>query len=437
LNGWRQFWTWVLPGMRLKRWIMLAIVGILAINGAVGLAVYDILRPGPTLSGWAAFCFLLGVVAVAAGGNRVISEVVEVLRPNANLAEVMYQSRSRRRGPKIVAIGGGTGLSTLLRGLKEYSDNITAIVTVADDGGSSGRLREELGVLPPGDIRNCLAALASEERLLTELFQFRFPGETGLGGHSFGNLFLAAMTGIAGDLMNAIQYSSRVLAVRGQVLPATMAQMTLFARFSDGNTVRGESNISATRRPIVDMWSEPETPAALPEAIAAIEEADCIIVGPGSLYTSLVPHLLIPGLRDALNRTRAPILYVCNVMTQPGETDGFRASDHVKVLRHFGGEGVVQHVLVNEALPHRLRERYRAEGQFPVELDWDALVGMGVTPVRGAFIDERESVRHNPSLLAAAIMTWWEALAPEEPPKAQGPRFKPGEVPFPDARFGV
>lgn len=418
MNGWRQFWTWVLPGMRLKRWLLLSIVGILTLNVAVGLVMYDLYRPGPALGGWAAFCALLGIVMVALGVNRVISEVVEVLRPNANLAEVMYQSRTRRRGPKLVAIGGGTGLSTLLRGLKEYSDNITAIVTVADDGGSSGRLREELGVLPPGDIRNCLTALAREEQLLTELFQFRFPGETGLGGHSFGNLFLAAMTGIAGDLMNAIQYSSRVLAVRGRVLPATMTQMTLFARFADGNTVRGESNISATRRPITDMWCEPERPAALPEAIAAIEDADVIILGPGSLYTSLVPHLLIPGLREALNNTRAPILYVCNVMTQPGETDGFKASDHVRVLRTFGGEGVVQHVLVNEALPLRLREKYRSEGQFPVELDWEVLVALGVTPVRGAFIDERESVRHNPSLLAAAIMTWVEALVPDLPPKA-------------------
>lgn len=435
MNGWRQFWTWVLPGMRLKRWILLAIFGIVVINGAVGLVMYDLYRPGPSLTGWAAFCFLLGVVAVALGGNRVISEVVEVLRPNANLAEVMYQSRTRRRGPKIVAIGGGTGLSTLLRGMKEYSDNLTAIVTVADDGGSSGRLREELGVLPPGDIRNCLTALASEEQLLTELFQFRFPGESGLGGHSFGNLFLAAMTGIAGDLMNAIQYSSRVLAVRGRVLPATMTQMTLFARFADGNTVRGESNISAARRPIIDMWCEPERPAALPEAVRAIEEADAIVLGPGSLYTSIVPHLLIPGLREALNRSRAPILYVCNVMTQPGETDDFKASDHVKVLRKFGGEGAVQHVLVNEALPLRLLEKYRAEGQFPVELDWDALVEMNVTPVRGAFIDERESVRHNPSLLAAAIMTWLEALAPQyakEPRKSKIEEFS-----YPDSRYGT
>lgn len=401
--------------MRLKRWLLLAALGGVAINASVGLAVYGALRPGTSWLPWAVLAFLLGVSAVAVGLQRVISEVVDVLRPNANLAEELFQSRTRRRGPKIVAIGGGTGLSTLLRGLKEYTDNLTAIVTVADDGGSSGRLRQELGVLPPGDIRSCLLALAREEQLLAELFRFRFPGESGLGGHSFGNLFLTAMTGIAGDLMKAIQYSSRVLAVRGQVLPATMAQMTLVARHADGALVRGESHITATRRAIAEIWCEPGSPAALPEVLRAIEDADAIVLGPGSLYTSLVPHLLIPALREALGNSRAPKLYVCNVMTQPGETDAFRASDHVRVLQRYGGPRVCDSVLVNSALPQRLLEKYQAEGQHPVELDWEALDALGVTPVRGAFIDERESVRHNPSLLAAAIMTWLEARTPAMP----------------------
>lgn len=412
MAGLGKFLTWVLPGMRVKRWVSLAVGGIVLINLSVGLATYDALRPGPVLVAWALFALGVGMAMVGFGLNRIIAEVVDVLRPNTDLAEAMYQSRTRRRGPKIVAIGGGTGLSTLLRGLKEYSDNLTAIVTVADDGGSSGRIRQEMGLLPPGDIRNCLIALAREERLLTDLFRFRFPGETGLGGHSFGNLFLAAMTGIAGDLMTAIQYSSRVLAVRGQVVPATMAQMTLVARFSDGSVVRGESNITAKKLPIESIWCEPSSPAALPEALQAIEEADAIILGPGSLFTSLVPHLLIPGLREALLASPAPRLYVCNVMTQPGETDDFKASDHVKVLHRYGGEGLVTNILVNEALPWRLKEKYEAEGQVPVELDWETLTGMGVVPVRGSFIDEAEAVRHNPSLLAAAIMTWYETLAP-------------------------
>jgi uncharacterized cofD-like protein len=426
LPAFGKYLTWVLPGMRLKRWILLAVAGIVLINLAVGLATYDFLRPGPVLAGWALMALGFGMAMVGFGINRIIAEVVDVLRPNTDLAEVMYMSRTRRRGPKIVAIGGGTGLSTLLRGLKEYSDNLTAIVTVADDGGSSGRIRQEMGLLPPGDIRNCLIALAREEKLLTDLFQFRFPGATGLGGHSFGNLFLAAMTGIAGDLMTAIQYSSRVLAVRGQVVPATMAQMTLVARFSDGSVVTGESNITAKKLPIEAIWCEPGSPAALPEALRAIEEADAIIMGPGSLFTSLVPHLLIPGLREALLTSTAPRLYVCNVMTQPGETDDYKASDHVRVLHKYGGEGLVTSVLVNEALPWRLLEKYEAEGQHPVELDWDTLIAMGVSPVRGAFIDEAEAVRHNPSLLAAAIMTWVEALAPEAKLQATKARVAAG-----------
>jgi uncharacterized cofD-like protein len=204
--------------------------------------------------------------------------------------------------------------------------------------------------------------------------------------------------------------------------------MTLVARHDDGTTVRGESNISAEKRPIAEIWCEPSRPAALPEAVRAIEEADAIVIGPGSLYTSLVPHLLIPGLREALLSSRAPRLYVCNVMTQPGETDHFKASDHVKVLHRYGGEGLVSAVLVNEALPWRLLETYQAKGQFPVELDWEALTAMGVSPVRGAFIDEAEGVRHNPSLLAAAIMTWFEALAPEAPFRREAPR--PAPVPL-------
>lgn len=417
---WRELRTWALPGMRIKRWILLTAAGSMAINLAVALGVYQALRPGAGLLGYAAASLVLGTLLVIVGLNRLLFVITDTLQPDANLAEAMYQARSLRRGPKIVAIGGGTGLSTLLRGLKEYSDNITAIVTVADDGGSSGRLRQELGVLPPGDIRNCITALAREERLLTELFSFRFPGERGLGGHSFGNLFLAAMTGISGDLVHAIERSSKVLAVRGRVLPATMSQMTLYARFVDGAVVEGESNITAARRPIVDLWCEPGHPMALPDALKAIEEADAIVLGPGSLYTSLVPHLLIPGLREALVASKAPRIYVCNVMTQPGETDGFKASDHVKVLQRFGGSKLFTHVLVNEELPRRLRERYEAQNQFPVELDWDTLVELGVSPVRGAFIDEAELVRHNPSLLAAAIMTWWEAIASARPAPPRG-----------------
>ena len=416
MANWDDLRTWALPGMRIKRWLLTIVGGVALMNAAVALAVYDALRPelGHGLLAWALVLLGGGVWAGAYGMHRAIGLVVEVLQPGTPLVDAVFASRSRKRGPKIVAIGGGTGLATLLRGLKEYSDNVTAVVTVADDGGSSGRLRAELGVLPPGDIRNCITALAGEERLLTDLFRFRFPGDRGLGGHAFGNLFLAALIGVTGDAHAAIQAACRILAVRGRVVPATGEPMTLYARFADGTVVEGESNITAWRRPITDMWCAPAEPKPVEEAVRAIEEADAVIIGPGSLYTSLVPNLLVPGLRDALRKTRAPILYVCNVMTQPGETDGFSAADHVRVLGRYGGAGIIQHVLVNDAMPRRLRDAYESQGQYPVALDWDELVALGATPVRGAFLDEADTVRHHPGLLAAAIMTWWEAIVPEQ-----------------------
>ncbi len=416
MANWNELRTWALPGMRIKRWLLTIVGGIALMNAAVALAVYDALRPAQAhwLLAWGLVLLGAGIWAAAYGLHRAIALVVEVLKPDTLLVDAVFASRARKRGPKIVAIGGGTGLATLLRGLKEYSDNLTAVVTVADDGGSSGRIRQELGVLPPGDIRNCITALAGEERLLTDLFRFRFPGDRGLGGHAFGNVFLAALIGVTGDPHKAIQAACRILAVRGQVVPATGEPMTLYARFVDGTVVEGESNITAWRRPITDMWCAPAEPKPVPEAVKAIEEADAIIIGPGSLYTSLVPNLLVPGLRDALRRSRAPILYVCNVMTQAGETDGFTAADHVRVLARYGGAGLVQHVLVNDALPWRLREAYEAHGQFPVTLDWEELVALGATPVRGAFLDEADTVRHHSGLLAAAIMTWWEAIVPDD-----------------------
>lgn len=421
---------WALPGMRLKRWIGLALAGICAINLAVGLALYEFLRPGHFYLPVALLALGLGGLAVVAGLNQIIREVATTLKPDADLREALFQRRSRRRGPKIVAIGGGTGLASLLRGLKHHSDNLTAIVTVADDGGSSGRLREELGVLPPGDIRNCLIALAGEERLLTDLFRFRFPGEGGLAGHAFGNLFLTALTGVAGDLNKAIQYAGRVLAVKGQVLPATMAQMNLVARFEDGAVVRGESRITAHHGRIAEVWCEPGAPVALPEAVAAIRDADAIILGPGSLYTSLLPHMLIPELRAALAATRAPKLYVCNAMTQPGETDGFTASDHLRELLRYGGDGLIAHVLVNDGGLSASLARYEARGQFPVAVDMEALLALGATPVRGALLADGPEIRHDPEKLARAVTAWLELIAhdaPRGPARMTGKRSpKPG-----------
>lgn len=425
--AWR---SWALPGLRMKRWAILMLFGLMVADAGGGLLALVLARPNilgrwVLAAPWLSAGMLIGGAAlVALGLARIVGNAAEALRPETPLVEALVDARARRRGPRIVAIGGGTGLASLLRGLKVRTEQLTAIVTVADDGGSSGRLRSELGLPAPGDLRNCLVALAPEERLLTELFAYRFGGDAGLGGHSFGNIFLAALAGVAGDLHRAVQLSSRVLAIRGTVLPATLADITLVARMEDGSTVRGESAITQATSAIQQLWCEPSAPPALAEAVQAIEQAELIVLGPGSLFTSLVPHLLIPELAEALRRSKAPKLYVCNVMTQPGETDGFSASDHVAVLERYGGPGLVQAVLANEAMPQKLLARYQAQGQLPVALDHEALEAMGVRCVRGAFLEEAEVVRHAPNALANSILACWEQLGkgtPRGASRASGP----------------
>lgn len=403
---------WLTPGLGIKRWLLLGLLGLLTVNGGVISVTYAVLRElrGTHASMTSGY---IGLVLIVLGGyllmwstRRTVRAIVRVLHPAPPpLVEAFYRQRVRR-GPKLVAIGGGTGLATLLRGLKAYSDNITAIVAMTDDGGSSGRLREELGVLPPGDLRHCLTALAGEEELLTQLFDYRFRSGTTLLGHSFGNLFLTAMADITGDLEQALRASSRVLAVRGQVLPATLQSMDLVATLVDGTEVRGESQISRSTQRIAAVRCEPADPAALPDAVKAILEADAIILGPGSLYTSLAPNLLIPEIRAALHQTQAPKLYVCNVMTQPGETDHYSVSDHLRVLLELGGPGLFSHAIINEAVPDRLLARYQEKGQYPVRFDQEACDALGVKVLPAAMLDEGDYVRHDPTALARAIVDW-------------------------------
>ncbi|MBU6428077.1 MAG: YvcK family protein, partial [Cyanobacteria bacterium REEB65] len=351
----RNLLKWLTPGIGLKRWISLCVLGVLAQTlGAILLALvihrvwrwhlplnWNLVTGGVTLVVGGSACALLG-------GRNVVHAVVTVLTPSDGtpLVEAFYRNRTRR-GARIVAIGGGTGLSAVLRGLKDHSDYITAIVAMADDGGSSGRLRAELGALPPGDVRNCLVALAGEEKLMAELFNYRFR-QGGLEGHSFGNLFLTALADLTGDLQQAIRASSRVLAVRGQVLPATLAQVELVAALTDGSVIHGESRISRSLSPIARLWCEPADPPALPDALAAIREAEVLILGPGSLYTSIVTNLLVPDILAEIQRSAAPKIYVCNVMTQLGETDHFSVSDHVQALQAVGGPDLFDYVLVNQ-----------------------------------------------------------------------------------------
>lgn len=317
----------------------------------------------------------------------------------------VHRQLTLRRGPHLVVIGGGTGLSNMLRGLKEYSSNITAIVTVADDGGSSGRLRAETGILPPGDIRNVLVSLADAEPMMKRLFQYRFPEGTGLEGHSFGNLFITTMWDIMGDFEEAVKESSQVLAVRGQVLPSSLANIILCAELEDGSIINGESSINTTGKRIRRVFLKPEDAAILPEAREAILEADSIILGPGSLYTSIIPNLLLQGMVEAIIESKAWKLYVCNVMTQPGETDGYSASQHLEAVELYSKKGLVHAVLVNDGpIPLSMAQKYREEGAYPVEVDVQRLRESGTLVVTKDLISHKDYIRHDPYSLAESIM---------------------------------
>lgn len=308
---------------------------------------------------------------------------------------------------RIAAIGGGTGLSTMLRGIKAYTPNITAIVTVADDGGSSGMLRNDLGILPPGDIRNCILALADTEPILKKLFTYRFP-EGHLAGHSFGNLFLAAMTGICSSFEEAVKKTSDVLAVVGRVLPVTSEDISLFARIENGSVIKGESNIGMPKSNnlgIERVFLEPEKPKAADGVIKAIKEADIIVLGPGSLYTSIIPNLLVDGVAEAVKESKAAKIYVCNIMTQSGETDGYSVSDHIRAIEKHTYPDIVDFVIANnQKIPECLEEKYKEDNCYQIEIDEENLKG-NTRLVQGSLVlIEDEYIRHNFSRLARAIM---------------------------------
>ncbi|MEH2467170.1 gluconeogenesis factor YvcK family protein [Nostoc sp.] len=423
-----QWFKWLSPGLSVKRWLLISVGGVLLTS--LGLAIWIKLTPifwmielfknfllvitnilpnyisGPLV-------LLGGLLLVLWGQTRTVSSITKVLRAEGGeeLIDVLLAHHRLYRGPKIVVIGGGTGLSTLLRGLKTYSANITAIVTVADDGGSSGRLRQEFGVLPPGDIRNCLAALADEEKLLTELFQYRFRAGDGLTGHSFGNLFLTAMSDITGDLEQAVAASSKVLAVRGQVLPATLSDVRLWAELADGRRIDGESSIPKAGGKIVKIGCIPANPPAIPAAIKALKEADYIIIGPGSLYTSLIPNLLVPEIADAIAQTNAPRIYICNIMTQPGETEGYTVADHIRAIDAACGQRrLFDAVLIHKKPPsEQSLIRYAQQNSHPVFLDREAVTQLGrrIVPANVLYEDETGFVRHNPQKLAQVLLRWY------------------------------
>jgi uncharacterized cofD-like protein len=356
-----------------------------------------------------------GIIILILGIKMIMRSFIAAYMPSSKdteLVDLLYQKKQLGRGPKIVTIGGGTGLSVLLTGLKEHTSNITAVVTVADDGGSSGRLRQEFDILPPGDIRNCLVALADAPALMRDLFQFRFNTNSELSGHSFGNLFITVMTRLTGDFEKAIKETSKVLALRGQVIPSTLNNVVLVAEHKDGTTTVGEDRIPRVHRPIKKVSLSPAEPQATPDAIKAIEEAQLIVLGPGSLYTSIIPNLLIKEITQAIVDSNAIKVYVCNVMTQPGETDAFSVSDHIKTLINHSNPGVLAYCIINTGeIPPDILKRYAKENSYLVINDRKKIEGMGYRVIEDDFATiENDVIRHDPEKLARIIFGLGEEI---------------------------
>ncbi len=413
---------WLMPGMQVKRWLVLMLAGVTVLGLGLAYGLIDLYQsvdvPEPfqegvnlaTLQGvpqiGRALLFVIGGgVALTLGLYGLNRSLITAVDPDAarDLFEHVDRRRRRRSHPRIVAIGGGTGLSTLLRGLKEHTDQITAIVTVADDGGSSGRLRRSLGVHPPGDFRQCIAALANTEPLMQRLFEYRFGDGSELGGHAFGNLFIVAMTGITGSFESALRASSRVLAVRGRILPSTLAHVTLYAELEDDRVMAGESNVPHGEVPIRRVFLEPADASAYPEAVAAILEADLVVLGPGSLYTSVLPNLLVPDITNALIATRAPIVYVANVATQPGETDGYDLADHIDAINRHLPRPVVEWVIANERVD-ALPEGLGVDAVAPRQPSRGPRGAPAPSVVTADLVDEARPTRHDPTKLGLALV---------------------------------
>ena len=391
--------------MKIKRWILTSGTGVLLV--ATGSMVWMLKKfPGSKIIGIS--IVILGGLIVIYGMKRMLKSFIAVFLPQQRekeLVDIMYHYRQLEKGPKVVVIGGGTGLSTILHGLKEHTSNITAIVTVADDGGSSGRLREQFGILPPGDIRNCLVALADAEPLMRDLFQFRFGDESELKGHSFGNLFITAMCKVTGDFEKAIKESSKVLAIRGRVIPSTFEKVKLVAEYRNGQKTVGETKIVKQNEPIQKVYLDPLHCKASKESFEAIGDADIIVLGPGSLYTSVIPNLLVDGITEKIAQSRAPKVYICNVMTQAGETDHYTAFDHMNALVAHTRPDVLNYCIVNTGrVPKEFLKKYEEEGAYPVAADSDKIIENGYNVIEGDVVNIQNYVRHDAKKLSKIII---------------------------------
>lgn len=431
----RRELRWLVPGIGIKRWILLILVGTTMLGLGFAVFLLDFYRTAP--DGFIAqFLRTISLSAVDRTARAIIfggagialilvgtwglgrSLLSPFLRPGKKVIDQVAAHRRRERGPHVVAIGGGNGLSALLRGLKKHTTNLTAIVTVADDGGSSGELRRNIGILPPGDIRNCLAALSSDEEMTTQLFRYRFANGSGLEGHSLGNLLITALTDITGSFEKAVAESGRVLAVQGRVLPSTLHDVRLVADVQvDGAEqtvqVKGESQIPKVQGKVRRVWLEPNNPLAFPPAIQAILTADLIIIGPGSLYTSLLPNLLVPDLAEAIRASRALKFYVCNIASQRGETDHYTCRDHIKTIeKHLGG-GLFDVMMCNR----------RYEGKLPSDVEWvkvDEELSQDYAIYLADFNDPENLWRHDSEKLAQAVIDLYQERTGPLNPREEG-----------------
>ncbi len=410
---------WLYPGMRVKRWVAMGVVSALLVGFSLILLIgrstidllYELLSAHSIVYYFVAgVAFVGGIVGVVWSVNRLALSVTDPMdRFDRSPTEMIWRNRRLSRGPKVVAIGGGTGLSVLLRGLKKYTSNITAVVTVMDDGGSSGRLRREMDMLPPGDIRNCLIALADDESRMGEIFQHRFEEGGELQGHSLGNLIIAGLEGIEGEFDLAIEETSKLLNIRGRVIPSTLKNTNLVARLENGEKLTGESTLSDHPKRIRSIQLE-EAADPYPPAIEEIEDADIIVLGPGSLFTSLIPNLLVNGIVEALESSQARKFYVTNIMTEPGETDGLSARDHLEILSGYMNPNTIDHAVVNVGKADEdLLDRYASEGAELVEPDLVDDNKYGIEPllddlVSTVELEGKRTVKHDHDRLAELIL---------------------------------
>ena len=420
----------LLPGIKLKRWLLIFFLGIIGLvifiatafaeelasfftllsQQLTGLASLPIHKYSPKLF-LEIFLFILSIALIIFGVRGIISYLIEALIPEkrGRIWSLLYRHSDLARAPNIVVIGGGTGLNSILAGLKRFTNNITAIVSVSDEGGSSRKLRYEFGVLPPGDIRNCIVALSDSGPTMAKLLEYRFKEGEGLKGHSFGNLLITALTRITGSFDRAIKETGRILAIRGKVLPVTLAQTRLCAVLENGKTIEEEPNVEAHKikykSEIKRLFLKPANAKAYPEALNEIKKADIIVLGPGSLYTSILPNLLVKGIPEAIKSSKAKKVYICNVMTQPGETDNYAASDHVGKIVKYLGKGVLDYVVVNsERATQKLYEKYSKEGSARVKIDEENLDKLDVDVIKADLFTKENLLRHDPDKLAKVVL---------------------------------